>query len=65
MRLLANDIARCHGAKWGNEKTGEVLNPCKACKRRLQIALDRPTERVVYFAPPLFEQGVCLSRIGE
>ena len=65
MRLLPNDIARCHGHRIDSEKTGEPMPPCKACKRRLQIALDPPTERVVYFAPPLFENGVCLSRIGE
>jgi hypothetical protein len=65
LKTLPHDVSRCHGVRWGNEKTGEVLHPCKTCKRRLQIAVDRPTDRVVYFAPPLFENGVCPSRIGE
>jgi len=65
MKPLLNDVARCHGVRWGNEKDGRLIDACKTCKRRLQIALDPPTARVSYFYPPLFDNGVCPSKIGE
>lgn len=66
MSTLPNDVARCHGLKWGNEKTGKPMPPCEKCQRRLQIAIDPPTiDRVVYTWPPQFENGICPIRIGE
>ena len=63
--MLPYDVARCHGETQNNEQAGTPLPPCQTCQRRLQIALDRPTDRVVYIWPPRFENGVCPSRIGE
>jgi hypothetical protein len=65
LKTLPLDVARCHGVRWGNEKDGEILSPCKTCKRRSQMAIDRPTDRVVRITPPLFDKGTCPSRIGE
>jgi len=63
MSLLSVDYSRCVGARWGNNENGEFLEPCRKCKRRLQVALDPPSTKVSFFAPPLFKNGSCPHRI--
>lgn len=62
---LANDIARCNGARHNNDRDAPLMSECNSCARRKQILRDGPDGLYVFMAPPLFVQGKCPSKIED
>lgn len=59
---LPLDIARCRGARVGNEVDQALMFPCMECRRT-----ETPTteSRFLLISPPLFKDGVCPKQIKE
>lgn len=60
---LPLDIARCSGARVGNEVDQALMLPCMEC-RRTEIP-EGPQVRYLLISPPLFKNGVCPKQIKE
>ena len=60
---LSLDIARCRGARVGNDVDQALMFPCMEC-RRTEVPTD-PNVRYLHITPPLFKDGVCPKQIKE
>lgn len=60
---LPYDIARCRGARVGNDVDQALMLPCMEC-RRTEIP-DGAQVRYLLITPPLFKGGVCPKQIKE
>ncbi len=62
-QTLSYDIARCSGARVGNEVDQALMPPCMEC-RRTEVPT-APNVRYLHISTPLFKDGVCPKQIKE